>query len=45
MVCERQTGGIDRGRIEQNLISQRIDRIAQRELQELRRNANIDIRI
>lgn len=45
VVCERQTGGIDRGRIEQNLISQRIDRIAQRELQELRRNANIDIRI
>ena len=45
VVCERQTGGIDRERIEQNLISQRIDRIAQRELQELRRNANIDIRI
>ncbi len=45
VVCEREGGGIDRDRIERSLVDQRINRLAQRELQELRRNANIDIRI
>lgn len=36
---------IDRGRIEQSLTNQRIDQLAQRSLQELRRTANVDVRI
>lgn len=37
--------GVDRSRIEQNLTNQRTDQLAQRSLQELRRQANVDVRI
>jgi peptidyl-prolyl cis-trans isomerase SurA len=36
---------IDRVRIEESLTNQRIDQLAQRSLQELRRTANVDVRI
>ena len=43
----RQTSeeSIDRDAIEQNLAAERLDQLAQRRLQELRRGANIDIRV
>jgi peptidyl-prolyl cis-trans isomerase SurA len=37
--------GIDRARIQENLANQRLDQLAQRSLQELRRAANVDVRI
>jgi peptidyl-prolyl cis-trans isomerase SurA len=36
---------IDRGRIQESLTNQRVDQLAQRSLQELRRTANVDVRI
>lgn len=36
---------IDRTRIQENLANQRLDQLAQRSLQELRRAANVDVRI
>lgn len=36
---------VDRNRIQENLASQRTDQLAQRSLQELRRQANVDVRI
>lgn len=36
---------IDRVRIEESLTNQRVDQLAQRSLQELRRTANVDVRI
>jgi len=36
---------IDRGRIQETLANQRLDQLAQRSLQELRRAANVDVRI
>lgn len=36
---------IDRGRIEETLTNQRLDQLAQRSLQDLRRAANVDVRI
>lgn len=36
---------IDRNRIQDNLANQRLDQLAQRSLQELRRTANVDVRI
>ena len=42
---EAEESDIDRGLIEQNLRTRRVERLAQRSLQELRRTANIDIRI
>lgn len=40
-----ETQNIDRGRIQESLTNQRIDQLAQRSLQELRRTANVDVRI
>ncbi|WP_420348697.1 peptidylprolyl isomerase [Pelagibius sp.] len=37
--------GIDRQRIQQNLTDQRVNQLAQRSMQELRRTANVDVRI
>lgn len=47
LVCGRQGGGdgIDRNRIVTTLTNQRLDVLAQRYLQDLRRTANVDIRI
>lgn len=36
---------VDRNRIQENLANQRTDQLAQRSLQELRRQANVDVRI
>ncbi len=36
---------VDRGRIEETLTNQRLDQLAQRSMQELRRAANVDVRI
>ena len=36
---------VDRGRIAESLTNQRVDQLAQRSLQELRRTANVDVRI
>jgi len=44
-VRETNKNNIDRERIQQNLVQQRLDRLARRELQELRRAANVDIRL
>ena len=38
-------GDIDRTRIEETLTTQRLDQLAQRSMQELRRTANVDVRI
>lgn len=47
LVCSRQGGGdgVDRNRIVTTLTNQRLDVLAQRYLQDLRRTANVDIRI
>ncbi len=42
---KNETQEIDRGRIQESLTNQRIDQLAQRSLQELRRTANVDVRI
>ena len=42
---KNEGGDIDRVRIEENLAIQRLDLLAQRSLQELRRTANVDVRI
>lgn len=36
---------VDRGRIQESLTNQRVDQLAQRSLQDLRRAANVDVRI
>ncbi len=45
VVCERQGGAIDRERIQQNLMAQRIEILARRYLRDLRRQANVDLRL
>jgi len=45
MVCERQTSGVDREEIRQNLMQKRATMLAQRYLRDLRRQAHIDIRL
>jgi peptidyl-prolyl cis-trans isomerase SurA len=45
VVCERQGGAIDRERIHRNLIAQRLDIQARRYLRDLRREANVDLRL
>jgi peptidyl-prolyl cis-trans isomerase SurA len=42
---KNEGGNIDRGRIQESLTNQRLDQLAQRSLQELRRAANVDVRI
>lgn len=42
---KNEAQNIDRGRIEESLTNQRVDQLAQRSLQELRRTANVDVRI
>ncbi|MEQ8354124.1 MAG: peptidylprolyl isomerase [Kiloniellaceae bacterium] len=42
---KNEGGDIDRGRIQDSLTSQRLDQLAQRSLQELRRTAIVDVRI
>jgi peptidyl-prolyl cis-trans isomerase SurA len=42
---QNEVQNIDRGRIEETLTNQRLDQLAQRSLQDLRRAANVDVRI
>jgi peptidyl-prolyl cis-trans isomerase SurA len=44
MVCER-TGGIDRQQIRRNLQQERLNMLSQRYMRDLRRQANIDVRL
>jgi peptidyl-prolyl cis-trans isomerase SurA len=45
VVCERQGGAIDRERIQRNLMAQRVEILARRYLRDLRREANVDLRL
>jgi len=45
VVCERTDSGIDRIKIREDLANQRLDLLARRYMRDLRRNANIDVRI
>ena len=44
LVCSRDFDGIDRERIRQSLVNQRLDMLARRYLRDLRRSASVDIR-
>ena len=45
VVCGREGGGIDRDTVHQRLITERLDMLARRYMRDLRRSANVDIRI
>jgi len=45
LVCDRQSDGIDRERIRSSLVNQRVDLLSRRYLRDLRRAANVDIRL
>lgn len=45
VVCNRTDKSIDRKRIKERLISNRLDLLSRRYMRDLRRNANVDIRI
>jgi peptidyl-prolyl cis-trans isomerase SurA len=45
VVCEREGGEIDRERIQRNLMAQRVEIQARRYLRDLRREANVDLRL
>lgn len=45
VVCERTDSGIDRAKIKEDLSGQRLDMLARRYMRDLRRSANIDVRI
>ena len=45
VVCERTDAGIDRDAIHEQLINSRIDLLSRRYMRDLRRSANVDIRI
>ncbi len=45
VVCDRVESGIDRKRIQDRLISQRLDMLSRRYMRDLRRSANLDIRL
>lgn len=45
MVCSRRGDGIDRGRIESVLRRERVDMLSRRHLRDLRRAANVEMRI
>jgi peptidyl-prolyl cis-trans isomerase SurA len=45
VVCERRGGEIDRNRIQNNLMAQRVEILARRYLRDLRRQANVDLRL
>jgi peptidyl-prolyl cis-trans isomerase SurA len=44
VVCERTESGIDRNKIKNRLISERLDMLARRYMRDLRQSANVDIR-
>jgi len=45
VVCEREGGGFDRQKIERSLLTQRVELLARRYLRDLRRQANVDLRL
>ena len=45
MVCSRRGDGIDRDRIESGLRRERVDMLSRRHLRDLRRAANVEMRI
>lgn len=45
LVCSRQNDAIDREQIRESLAAQRLDLLARRYLRDLRRSANVDIRL
>ena len=45
VVCDRAESGIDRNRIQERLTAQRLDMLSRRYMRDLRRNANVDIRL
>ncbi len=45
VVCEREDGSIDRSKIYQSLVQQRLTLLARRYLRDLRRQANVDLRL
>jgi peptidyl-prolyl cis-trans isomerase SurA len=45
VVCDRTESGIDRKRIQERLTAQRLDMLSRRYMRDLRRNANVDIRL
>lgn len=45
VVCERTDSGIDRAKIRDRLSAQRLDMLARRYMRDLRRSANVDIRL
>ena len=45
VVCDRAESGIDRKRIEERLTADRLDMRSRRYMRDLRRNANVDIRL
>ena len=44
-MCARSNPGIDRERIREQLVEERLDMLARRYMRDLRRAANVDIRI
>ena len=45
VVCDRAESGIDRKRIKQRLTAERLDMASRRYMRDLRRSANVDIRL
>ncbi len=45
LVCSREFEGIDRERIRQSLVSQRLDMLSRRYLRDLRRSASVELRM
>jgi peptidyl-prolyl cis-trans isomerase SurA len=45
VVCDRTESGIDRKRIQERLTAQRLDMLSRRYMRDLRRDANVDIRL
>jgi peptidyl-prolyl cis-trans isomerase SurA len=45
VVCDRETPGLDREQIRENLVRQRLDMLARRYMRDLRRQAFVDIRV
>lgn len=45
VVCDRQEGGINRARVEERLVREKLEVLARRLMRDLRRAANVEIRI
>ena len=45
LVCDRENDGIDRNKIRESLVAQRLDLLSRRYLRDLRRAANVDMRL